>query len=252
MVVGGSLSKTAANDTSGAKSQMSSVVNAVLVVLTLLFLAPLFESLPEATLAAVVIHAVSHPADPRKLVPVYRVSRPEFVLAVVVLVAVLALDTLPAIILGVAISILVVIYRVSFPNASELQRDKVTGSFENPAFHADAEPIPGVLVYRFEAPLIYANAGSFSEGALRLVDEADEPPRVLVVDCEEMFVIDFTGAEALEGLIMDLRERDVTVRLARLHKPVLRRLGLAGVVDELGENSVFEQIEDAVAVAPKT
>ena len=247
MVVGGSLSKTAANDSSRVKSQMSSVVNAVLVVLTLLFLAPFFEKLPEATLAAVVIHAVSHPANPRKLAAVRNVVRWEFWLAVVVLVAVLALDTLPAIVLGMTISVLALVYRVSFPKASELRRDRTTGAFEDHAFHPDAEPVRDALVYRFEAPLIYANVGAFSDAALRLVDEADPRPRVLVVDCEEMFSIDFTGAEAFEGLVADMREREVDVRLARVHSAVLRRLRKSGLIAALGEESVFTQIEDAVA-----
>ena len=90
-------------------------MNAVLVVLTLLFLAPFFEKLPEATLAAIVIAALWHSANPRKLAPVWKVTRPEFWLAVLVLVAVLALDTLPAIVLGVIISLGILTYRLSFP-----------------------------------------------------------------------------------------------------------------------------------------
>ena len=147
----------------------------MLVVLTLLFLAPFFEKLPEATLAAIVIAALWHSANPRKLAPVWKVTRPEFWLAVVVLVAVLALDTLPAIILGVIISLGILTYRLSFPQTSELGRDRATGSFESRTFHEDAEQIPGVVVYRFEAPLIYANAASFGDTARDLLDAADPP-----------------------------------------------------------------------------
>ena len=249
MVVGGSLSKSAANDSAKAKSQLSNVVNALLVVLTLLVLAPFFENLPEATLAAVVIHAVSHPADPRKLVPIWRVNRPELLLAVVVLIAVLAIDTLPAIILGVIISILVVVYRVSFPKASELRRDRVTGAFEDAELHEDAEAIPGIVVYRFEAALMYANAAAFGDTARSLVDSADPAARVLVVDCEEMFAIDFTGTEAVEGLIADMRQRNVEIRLARVHSDVMTKLSAAGVIEELGEERVFAQIADAAAAS---
>ena len=132
MVVGGSLSKTAANDAAKAKSQLSNVVNAVLVVLTLLFLAPFFEKLPEATLAAIVIAALWHSANPRKLAPVWKVTRPEFWLAVLVLVAVLVLDTLPAIVLGVIISLGILTYRLSFPQTSELGRDRADGLVREP------------------------------------------------------------------------------------------------------------------------
>jgi high affinity sulfate transporter 1 len=248
MVVGGSLSKTAANDAAKAKSQISSVVNALLVVLTLLFLAPFFESLPQATLAAIVIAALWHSADPRKLAPVRRVSRWELLLAVVVLVAVLALDTLPAIVLGVIISLVLLIYHTSFPNTAELRRDVATGSFESREFHEDAEPVPGVVVYRFEAPLIYANAGLFGAAARDLVDAADQPVHRLVVDCEEMSRIDFTGTKALEGIAEDMRERGVDVRLARVHERVLERLRTSGVLEDLGEERVLRRVEDATVV----
>jgi high affinity sulfate transporter 1 len=245
MVVGGSLSKTAASDAAKAKSQVSNVVNAVLVVLTLLFLAPFFEDLPEATLAAIVIHALWHSANPRRLAPVRKVVRAEFWLGVLVLVAVLALDTLPAIALGVVISLLAVIYRVTFPATDELRRNPTTGAFEG-EFHDDREQIPGVVVYRFNAPLIYANASTFGAAARALIDAAQPAARILVVDCEEMFAIDYTGVEALAGLIEDMRERDVEVRLARAHRAVLERLERGGVIASLGEDHVFRRIEDAV------
>ena len=246
MVVGGSLSKSAANDSAKAKSQMSNVVLAVLVVLTLLFLAPFFESLPKATLAAVVIHALWHSANPRKLAPIARVTRLEFSLAVVVLFAVLILDTLPAIIVGVVVSLGMLIYRTSFPQISELGLDRSTGRFESRTSHEEAERIPGFVVYRFEAPLIYANAESFAAAALDLVDAVDPPARVLVIDCEEMFGIDFTGVEAVAGLVEDMRERGVDVRLARAHGTTLERLRAGGVIATLGDEKIFLRVEDAV------
>jgi len=250
MVVGGSLSKTAANDAAGAKSQLSGIVNAILVVLTLLFLAPFFENLPEATLAAVVIHALAHSADPRKLIPMWRITPIETALAVAVLVAVLVLDTLPAIVVGVVISLLILIYRVSFPQAAEMGRDPATGELESRAVHGDATPVPGIVIYRFDAPLMYANAGSFASRASDLVDAAEPPAQVLVADCEVMFGIDYTGTEAIEGLIEDMRKRNVEVRLSRVHTSVLDRLQKSGVLDLLGDGHVFDHIEDAVGAEP--
>jgi MFS superfamily sulfate permease-like transporter len=247
MVVGGSLSKTAAGVAAKAKSQVSNAVNAVLVVLTLLFLAPFFEDLPEAALAAIVIHALWHSASPRKLAPVRKVVRAEFWLAVLVLVAVLALDTLPAIALGVVISLLAVIYRVSFPRTDELRRDATTGAFGSAELHENREAIEGFVVYRFDAPLIYANATTFGAAARALVDDARPQASVLVVDCEEMFGIDFTGVEAVAGLVEDMRERDVDVRLTRVHRTVRERLDAGGVIATIGEDHVFTRIEDAIA-----
>ena len=110
----------------------------------------------------------------------------------------------------------------------------------------ETEQIPGVVVFRFDAPLIYANAGAFAYAGRDLVDAADPPAQVLVVDCEEMFAVDFTGAGALTGLAEDMRERGVEVRLARVHKPVLERLRASGVVELLGEEKIFRRVEDAV------
>jgi MFS superfamily sulfate permease-like transporter len=247
MVVGGSLSKTAAGDAAKAKSQISNVVNAALVVLTLLFLAPFFEDLPEATLAAIVIHALWHSANPRKLAPIRKVVRAEFWLAILVLVAVLALDTLPAIALGVVISLLAVIYHVAFPATDELRRDPTSGALVSAESNEDSEQIEGLVVYRFDAPLIYANASTFGAAAGALVDTAQPPASILVVDCEEMFGIDYTGVEAIAGLIEDMRERHVDVRLARVHRAVRERLDRGGVIASLGEDHVFRRIEDAVA-----
>jgi high affinity sulfate transporter 1 len=247
MVVGGSLSKTAANDSAKAKSQISSVVLAALVVLTLLFLAPFFESLPEATLAAVVIHALWHSANPRKLAAISAINEQELWIAVAVLVAVLTLDTLPAIIIGVAVSLGLLIYHVSFPSASELGRDRVTGGFESLEAHEEAEPIPGLVVYRFDAPLMYANAGFFAASARDAVDAADPPARVLVIDCEEMIGIDFTGVEEFEGLVEDMHERGVDVRLARVKHTTLERLRARGVIEMIGDEKIFRRVEDAVS-----
>jgi high affinity sulfate transporter 1 len=246
MVVGGSLSKSAANDSAKAKSQLANIVLAGLVLLTLLFLAPFFESLPEATLAAVVIHALWHSANPRKLVPVWRVSRTEFWLAIVVLGTVLTLDTLPAIILGVILSLGIVVFRMSFPDATELGRDPETGTYASLELHEEAVRTAGVVVYRFEAPVVYSNAGSFGDRARDLVADSEPPARLLVLDCEVMYEIDFTGVEALEGLLEDMRERSVDVRLARVHGPVLERLRASGVLESLGEQALYRRVEDAV------
>lgn len=249
MVVGGSLSKTAANDSAKAKSQIASVVLALLVLLTLLFLAPFFENLPEATLAAVVIHALWHSANPRTLARVWRVSRVELALSVAVLLTVLTLDTMPAIILGVVISLGVLVYQVSFPQASELRRNPTTGAFESRRSGADADASNGVVVYRFDAPLIYANAHQFTRVAQDLVASADPPARLLVVDCEVMFEADVTGVEELGGLIEDLRSRQVEVRLARVHDRVEETLRLSGVLDQLGETNIFRSVAGAVTAS---
>lgn len=105
---------------------------------------------------------------------------------------------------------------MSFPHTSELGLDPISDRLERTA-HEEARPIPGIVVYRFEVPLAYANAQAFSDGDRSLVEVADPPARVLVVDCELMYDVDYTGTEALEGLVEEMREVGVEVRLTRVH-----------------------------------
>ena len=135
--------------------------------------------------------------------------------------------------------------RASFPRSSELRRDRTTGRLEDPAYH-ETESVPGVLVYRFDAPLMFANAAAFGSAARELADRADPPAKLLVVDCEEMFETDFTGAEALGDLVLDIRARGMDIRLARVHSGVLSKLRDSGVIAQIGEENVFTQIADAV------
>ena len=138
-----------------------------------------------------------------------------------------SLDTLPPIILGVIISLLLLIYHTSFPTTSELRRDPTTGMLESSENRDDTEPIPAMVVYRFDAPLIFANAAAFTDNAYALVDAADPPARILVGDCEEVAGIDYTGVQALEGLVEDMRTRGVDVRWharsTRRHRRLERR-----------------------------
>ncbi|MGI9529092.1 MAG: SulP family inorganic anion transporter [Acidimicrobiia bacterium] len=246
MVVSGSLSKTAANREAGAVSQMSNIVNAGIVLLTLVLLAPLFTNLPEATLGAIVIHAVWKSADPRRLLPFRRIQPIEFWLAVTVLVAVLVIGEIQAVILGVVISLLIIVYRVSFPRSTRLGRDPETGYLVAVDRTEGAQTTPGIIVYRFEAPLIYSNAAAFERDAVDLVQASDVPVTMVVIDGEGIFEIDASGAESLVSLIAELRAVDVSVRLARVHTPVYEALERGGLIDDIGADAFDAVPEDAL------
>ena len=108
----------------------------------------------------------------------------------------------------------------------------------------------GVVLYRFDAPLIYANASQFTRAAEDLVRATQPPATVLIIDCEEMFGTDVTGAEELGDLVEGMRERGVVVALSRVHANVLETLERSGVVDRLGTDRIFPRTEDAVAALP--
>jgi sulfate permease, SulP family len=261
MAVAGSLSKSSAAITAGAKSQMANIFLAVFVLLTLLLFAPLFQWLPEAVLAAVVINAMWSSASPKKVMSLRRDDLVDFVLGIVTAIAVLATDLLPAMILGIILSIIYLIYRVSFPSRAQLGRDEKTGDFE--ALHwmsgtkegegnPGAREVPGVMLYRFDAPLVFSNAGAFkASGQQILIDTAAKGPLppALVIDFEEVFYTDASGAESIRGLKRYARRYGVDILIARLHADARKTLARDGLLAKIGEDHIYDSVHAAVAAS---
>jgi high affinity sulfate transporter 1 len=215
MVVNGSLSKTAVNGSAGARSQVSGLVVAVLTVVTLLFLTGLFESLPEATLAAVVIAAVIELVDIDALRELYQLyserlgriyghaARPDFVAALVAMFGVLVFDTLPGLVLGIVASLLLLLYRTSKPHVAELGRVSGTGhQFGDVDRHPENETDSTVAVLRVESGMFFANA----DAVRRVIKARAETPGTVgvVVDAEAVPFVDITAVRMLDELSVDL------------------------------------------------
>jgi sulfate permease, SulP family len=225
MVVGGSLSKTAVNAGAGAKSQLSSLVVAVLTVVTVLFLTGLFEELPEAVLAAVVIAAVINLVDIPALVRLYRIhtrglgriygfaARPDFIAAIAALVGVLVFNTLPGLFIGIGVSVLLLLYRSSRPNVAVLGQAGAESPFEDVERNPRAAAVPGVVILRIESGLFFANADVVRE-SIR-AKAADPEVRAVVLDAETIPSIDVTAAHMLIELGHDLQRQGKRLVLAR-------------------------------------
>ncbi len=247
MVVNGSLSKTAVNGGAGARSQLSGVVVAALTIVTLLLLTGLFEQLPEATLAAVVIAAVidlvDFPALRRfravwttRLGRIYRgAARADFVAALAALLGVLLFDTLPGLLIGVVASIVLLLQRASRPNVPRLCRDPA-GSWVDATTRRDGAEVPGVTVVRVESGLFFANADHVRE---RILDAIVPDTRTVVVAAESIPSMDLTAATMLEELASRLRDDDVDLVLAHpigqvrdvLHTAGAHDLEIVGTID---------------------
>ena len=263
MVGAGSLSKSSVAQAAGAKTQMSNIFLAVMVLLVLLVLAPALKWLPEACLAAVVITAMWGSANPTKLTSIWKIDPIDFALGLIVAIIVLAVNLLPAMLTGIILSIVYLVYKNSFPNRAELGRVEATGDYEAARWEASvhkgadnpkAQPVPGLVVYRFDAPLVFSAAEAFKETGQRLLIESGEKgplAHTLVVDCEAMFYADITGAQALSDLLEYAQRYGVELSLARLHSEARRVLTLAGTIDELGKQRVFDTVRDAVDAASK-
>ena len=159
LAAGGSLSQSAVNEGAGARSEVSSLVAALLMVVTVLVLMPLFKNLPEAVLAALIIHAVSHLWKVKEFRRYYGERRIQALLGLVTLLGVITIDVLPGLVIGVVSMLLLVVYNASRPHIGALARvPGRPGAFGDVDRHPDYERIPGLLVLRLEAPIFYANA----------------------------------------------------------------------------------------------
>jgi SulP family sulfate permease len=217
--------------------------------------------LPETVLAAIVINAMAGSASPRKLEVLRRIDKTDFALGLITLLLVLALDLLPAMIVGIVLSIIYIIYRISFPGRAVLGQVADTGDFEVIAWQygqrsgttdSEALAVPGVIVYRFGSPLIFANAEAFKKtGEALLIQAAGEGdlPHTVVIDFEEIVYVDDTGAAALTDFFNYAQRYGVDLALARVHSGAHKLLEMAGVVEEIGEKRIFDTVRNAVEAA---
>jgi SulP family sulfate permease len=242
----GSLSKSAAADEAGAKSPVSFVITAVLVVLTTLFIAGVFEDLPEAVLGAIVIHAVWGMIDVRKLTALWKAHVPDFWLAIAALLGVILVGILAGIVVGIALSLVMLVHRFDHPRMATLGRSADGTMYQDESEHADAVPVPGVVIVRIEAPFIFANADVITEGIMSRVDAASAPCRAVVLDFEAVYEIDTQGAGTLVTLSDDLAANGIRLVVARAHRAVLDYLARDGSTIRLGDDTCFGSVEEAI------
>jgi SulP family sulfate permease len=247
MIAGGSMSASAVKEGAGAYSQVANLVAWIATVVTLLLLTPLFAPLPEAVLAALIIHAVWHIITSRKLLKLLRESQVEVWFGVLALGGVLLIDVLAGMVIGLLASLLFVIYRTSRPHVSSLGRvPGVPGVYTDLTRHPEDTPVPGVLIVRLDAQLYYANALTVRDRVKALLAEMDPPARALVFDADTQDEIDVTSTDILRGMVKQLQGNGIAVYLAALHEPVLEHGRKTGLLESIGEDHVFPTVDAAV------
>ncbi|GMU79619.1 MAG: sodium-independent anion transporter [Acidimicrobiia bacterium] len=249
--VSASLSKSAAADDAGGKTPVALAVVSVMVLLTILLIAGVFEHLPEATLAAIVIAAVSGMIDFRTLGRLRAARVVDFWLAVGSLVGVLVLGILPGIVGGVVLSLVLFIHRLDHPHIARLGRNRERTEFGDLEEHPQFVEVPGVMVLRVDAPLIFANADAFADSIEDTLERAEERegarPRALVLDLEACFEIDVTGVDALSRVAHLLDQKGVELHLARAKAPVRAVLEHLGATATIGPDHLHATVSEAVA-----
>jgi sulfate permease, SulP family len=214
IVTGNSPSRSAAMDASGAKSQLPSLVAAGTIALVMLFFTNLLAFLPNAALAGIVANAVLSLIEVHEFKELWRMRRSEFWIAFVCLVSVLALGPLRAVAIAFLLSTVDVIRRASNPDTTALV-EAPDGSHFVPLQAGQASSSQGLVVYRFGAPLYFANATRFLDDVERLVTQAPPPARWFVLDAEAMVDIDTTGAAVLRQAMALLAKRKITFAVSR-------------------------------------
>jgi len=244
--VDGSLSKTAASVQAGAKTQMVSIVAAVVIIITIVALTPLFYALPEATLGAIVIHAVWHLTNFKKLARYRGVTSLDFWTALVAMLGVLALGILQGLLLAVFLGLLALLVGTKTRATSVLGRvpgEKVYRGLEN---YPEGETVPGLLILRFDGSLYFANAPDFADEVRAGVELSDPRPRVVLVDGESINGIDATAIDTITELYDELKRSDISLRFARVRAHVMEIMGRTGLDETLGADHFYVSIHAGV------
>ncbi|MFF0341462.1 SulP family inorganic anion transporter [Kribbella sp. NPDC004875] len=239
-------SRTALAEASNAKSQVYSLVAAAAIVATLLFAGPLLATFPIPALGALVVYAALRLIDLAEFRRIASFRRSELVLAAATTIGVVALDVLNGVLVAVGLSVLDVLRRVARPHDGILGYVPGIAGMHDIDDYPDARPVPGLVVYRYDSPLFFANAENFHRRALKAVDDAPTPVRWLLLNTEANVEIDITALDALDTLRKELEARGIVLALARVKQDLRDDLEAAGFIDRLGADRVFYTLPTAV------
>jgi sulfate permease, SulP family len=246
MQVGGGTSGTAANDSNGATTEVSSIAASATVIVVLLFLTGWFYHLPEAILAAIVIHAVWHLLDYKTLLRFRRISRIEYREGMAAIIGVLAFDILDGLALAVILSLIALMRFLSMPQVVVLGRLRDTGEYVDIGRHPDAEQFPGILMLRVDRIWFFANADGIREHAKQLIREAPQPLKAIIVNLAPVPLVDVTAVDALSQLHASSVKHGRRLVLAAVRDPVRDTFARAGLLSVLGEENIFRNMQNAV------
>ena len=246
IVSGCSVSSTAVNDRAGAKSQVSSLAAATMVLITLVALMPLFHNLPHAVLSAIVIHAVARMMKVAELKRFYRFHPGEFAQALAALLGVITVGILPGLGIAIVLSLLRFIWGASYLSLFRL--GPVPGkehSYEVIGRSSDWGSIPGLEILRLDSPLFFANALRF-RNEVRLLLSDSTPPNAILLNLHANFGIDLSSTDTLLGLVAEAENTNTEILFAELQDPVRQMFRRCGLLDRVGENHVFPTVDEGV------
>jgi SulP family sulfate permease len=244
--VEGSLSKTTVADIAGQKSQLASLISAGLILLTILFLAELFTSLPNAILGAVVIDAGISLVKIREFQH-YRISRRDFAAFIATAVVVFFVGVLAGVVAGIAIALLLLIASASKSPTRLMGFDREENVYVHVDHHPEAELTPGLVVAGIHGPLFFADADNFYKSVMDLAKT--NQPKTIVIDMSAVVMMDMDGDKILNKLSRDLRKKGVQVLLVNVGKDNLELMSKTGTLEAIGSQNIYRTVRAAVSGA---
>lgn len=245
-VVDGSLSKTSASVGPGAKSQMVSIIAAGIIIITIIALTPLFYSLPEATLGAIVIHAVWHLINFRKLSQYRTITSLDFWTFVVALVGVLLFGILQGLVLAVGLGFLGLLLGTKTRSTSILGKVPGKKIYRGLEYYDDAETFDGLLVLRFDGSLYFANAPDFADEVRAGIEASLPKPKVVLPDGESINNIDATAIIIIRELRDELEKDGSRLWFARVRSNVIDIMERTDIIKQTGRENFFISVQDGV------
>jgi high affinity sulfate transporter 1 len=245
--ISSSSSRTPVAEAAGSRTQLTGVVGALAVALLLVVAPNLLQHLPTAALAAVVIASAIGLFEFADLARIFRIQPWEFWLSIVCFVGVAVLGAIPGISLAIALAIIEFLWDGWRPHSAVLGRVEGVKGYHDITRYPNARQIPGLVLFRWDAPLFFANAEFFKERVLHAAAQSPTPVRWLVVAAEPVTSVDVTAADALAELRQALHEARTELFLAELKDPVKDKLKRFGLFAQIGEGLFFPTIGAAVS-----
>ena len=218
--VTGGFSRSAVNHQSGANTPLSSIISAVLVALTLLFLTPLFYDLPHAILAAIIMVAVSGLIDFSYVKELWQTNKVEFVLLMATFIITLQFGMVPGIVGGIILSILILLFKAANPHMAILGKVKGLTEYRNINRFDDLEQWSNILIIRIDAPFAFVNIQTIKDKILQEIEEKAGDKLYVVIDASSVAYVDATAVNGLRDLFFSLKEKDVDILFAEMRGPV--------------------------------
>ncbi|NNK88563.1 MAG: solute carrier family 26 protein, partial [Flavobacteriaceae bacterium] len=240
----GGFSRTAVNDQAGAKTGLAGIISAALIVLTLLFLTPLFYNLPKTILASVIMVAVFGLIDYKEAVHLYKSHKTDFWMLIVTFISTLGLGIEIGIGVGVILSLAMVLYKTTRPHTARLARVPKTHFYRNIKRFDDLEVLDEVLIYRFDAQLFFANTSFFKDKLYDYEKLKGEDLKLLIIDGESINNIDSSAIHALEEIVEDFRARNIDVFFTGIKGPVRDIMMRSGFTRTVKPDHFFMSIQE--------